>query len=325
MILCICPTPTVERNWVTPNFSIGGFYRVQQETLFASGKSVNVARVVHKLGGSVACAGFVGGHTGQLFLDLIRQEGLPGAWTPHAGETRTSITVLDPLRRQDATSLCHSGPLISPEEWRCFERDVHAQAAAAEHICISGSVPPGVEPEKFLGLVRDLGSAGKRLWLDINGPMLAAALPARPFALKVNGREIAGLLGLPVRSEGEAFEAVRAVHAEFQVPLVIATLGPLGAVGAGIFGDWFVHPISYPQIVSSIGCGDTFLGGLMSHFERGCSFEACLRAASAAAGASTQVLGPGCFELEDYSAALQRTVVEKIDGSWVGPKTPITE
>jgi 1-phosphofructokinase len=85
MILCVCLTPTLERNLITPNFEIGGFYRVQQEFLFASGKGINVARVIKRLQGEAYSIGFVGGYNGEHFKNLIKAEGLQGCWTPISG------------------------------------------------------------------------------------------------------------------------------------------------------------------------------------------------------------------------------------------------
>jgi fructose-1-phosphate kinase PfkB-like protein len=83
MIVCVCPTATIEKNWITPNFSAGGFYRVQQERIFASGKGINVAgdqEIEGMFQGPVLL-----GDNGQLFCSSSRNEGLTGCWTKHAG------------------------------------------------------------------------------------------------------------------------------------------------------------------------------------------------------------------------------------------------
>jgi tagatose 6-phosphate kinase len=312
MIVCACPTTTVERNWIIPNFSIGGFYRVQEELVFSSGKGVNVTRVIHNLGGEVVCTGLVGGYSGALFQSLFKAEGLRGHWTKISGETRLSITVYDPQNVRDATSFCDYGPAVTPGEWQAFSAGLLDLAGAAQHIGISGNIPPGVEVYQLFDLISQLKQAGKQVWLDLSGPRLSAGVQAGPFAIKINLKEFSELIGQPVRERDEILLAARAVRQAHATPIVIITLGPAGSVCSSDWGDWIIHPIYYPEVISSIGSGDAFLGGLLTQYAQGTPWVECLRAASAAAGANTQRLGPGVFTLQDYHQALEKTVVESV-------------
>jgi fructose-1-phosphate kinase PfkB-like protein len=65
-------------------------------------------------------------------------------------------------------------------------------------------------------------------------------------------------------------------------------------------------------VISSIGCGDSFMGGLLTGYDAGLPLEECLSWASAAAGANTQKLGPGNFEAKDYKKALERVHIERV-------------
>ena len=312
MILTVCLTPTIERNWITPNFGIGGFYRVEQEFVFASGKGINVARAIKELKGDVCSTGFLGGYNGQLFQDLIKAEGINGSWTHISGESRLSITVYNPDSDNDSTSLCGYGPTTSAEEWLNFTKDLFDLARNVKNICISGSIPPGVQEEQFSNVIKDLGQQDKNVWLDLSGQMLKVGVEAHPYAIKVNAREISELTGKTIPDKTTALEISRNVLQMHDISIVIITLGPGGAVCSSAWGDWFIHPIHYPRVISSIGCGDSFLGGLLTGYDAGLSLEQCLRWASAAAGANTQKLGPGNFELEEYTKALERVTVERV-------------
>ena len=312
MILSVCPTTTLERNWIIPNFSIGGFYRVQQEFLFASGKGVNVARVIKNLNGQVLCAGFVGGFTGKLFQSLADQEGLQGSWTESTHETRESITVYDPQSRQDATSFCPYGPTIYEPEWDHFVADLVSLAENVENLSISGNIPPGIKATQFYSLVKGLVEQRKKVWLDVSGEMLRAGVSANPFAVKVNAKEISELANQPVHDRTEALGVSKAIRETYGIAIVGVTLGPEGAVCSSSWGDFSIHPIHFPRVTSSIGCGDTFLGAMLKKFEEGCPIATCLQAAAAAAGANTQKLGPGNFEIQDYFQALERAELESV-------------
>jgi len=310
MIITVCLTTTLERNWVIPKFSLGGFYRVQQEYLFAAGKGVNVARVIKTLNGQAMCTGFVGGYVGQLFKSLIDQEGIQGCWTEADAETRESITVFDPESSLDATSFCPHGPVIQKSEWDRFVAQLYDLAKDVENICISGNIPPGIDAGQFSTLVEELGRRGSQVWLDLSGPMLAVGAITAPFAIKVNAREISELACQRVHNREEALKVSGSLRKAYSIPLIIVTLGPDGSVCSSGWGDWIIHPVTYPKIISSIGSGDAFLGGVLVQYDRGAPLVESLRAGSAAAAANTQNLGPGVFSSDDFQYALDRTIVE---------------
>ncbi|MGD0878385.1 MAG: PfkB family carbohydrate kinase [Anaerolineales bacterium] len=312
MILCVCLTPTIERNWITPNFEIGGFYRVEQEFVFAAGKGINVARVIKELKGEACSIGFIGGHNGQIFQDLIEAEGIQGYWTHISGETRLSITIYDPASEKDATSLCDYGPSISTGDWLHLTQDLFDHTREVKNTCISGGIPPGIKEEDLSTVIKSLGSQHINVWLDLNGRMLESGVKANPFAIKVNAREISELTGKTISDKKEALEISNEVRIFYGISIVAITLGPNGAVCSSNWGDWIIHPIQFPRVISSIGCGDSFMGGLLIGYDTGLPLEECLSWASAAAGANTQKLGPGNFEAEDYKNALERVHIERV-------------
>ena len=312
MILCVCLTPTLERNWITPNFGIGGFYRVEQEFIFASGKGINVARVIKELKGEAFSIGFIGGRNGLIFKDLIEAEGIQGCWTQISGKSRQSITIYDPSSENDATSLCDYGPTISTEDWLHLTQDLFDHARDVKNICISGSIPPGIKEEQLSTVIKSLGRQHKNVWLDLSGQMLKFGVKANPYAIKVNAREISELTGMTISDKSDALGISKNVRNLYDISIVTITLGPKGAVCSSIWGDWIIHPIQYPRVISSIGCGDSFMGGLLTGYDAGLPLEECLSWASAAAGANTQKLGPGTFEAEDYEKALERVYFERV-------------
>jgi fructose-1-phosphate kinase PfkB-like protein len=142
--------------------------------------------------------------------------------------------------------------------------------------------------------------------------MLSIGAKAAPFAIKVNAKEICELAGQPVHEREDALETSRALRKDYKVPLVSITLGAKGAVCSSAWGDWIIHPIAYPKIISQVGCGDAFLGGMLTRYEEGADIEVCLHSGAAAAAANTQKLGPGNFDVDEYELALKRIVLERV-------------
>jgi len=63
------------------------------------------------------------------------------------------------------------------------------------------------------------------------------------------------------------------------------------------------------KIVSSVGSGDAFLGGLLFALENGASSETALQKAVAAGAANTLEFGGGTFSLPSFEEILQNTKI----------------
>jgi 1-phosphofructokinase family hexose kinase len=306
MILCVTSNPAIDRTLTVPELRLGAVARATHTLIAAGGKGLNVARVVRALGGAATCAGFLGGHSGRLLAELAEREGLRGAWTWTASETRTCVIVVDSHGR-DATVVNEPGLPVAPDDWARLTADVVDAAAAADYVCLSGSLPPGSPPDMFAGLLRALCDAGRPVWVDTSGPALAAALTVASVGIKVNGDEAGALLGGAIAQPEQALAAARALHQRTGGPVVL-TLGGRGAVLASAAGSWHAHPPPL-QIVSTVGSGDAFFAGLVVALASGLPEPQALCRAVAAGAANTLSIGGGRLAPADYEAILGQTTL----------------
>ena len=309
MILCVTPNAAIDRTLIAPGFRLGEVSRAVRASVAAGGKGLNVARAIHRLGGDPLCAGFLAGHTGRLFAELAEREGLRGVWTWIEGETRACIVLVDPDRRE-ATLVNEPGPDVSAQDWSRFEADVLREAASAECVCLSGSLPPGSPPEAFARLIRALCVEGKAVWVDTSGPALGAALAAGPIGIKVNNVEAGGFLGMSITDPPTGAQAAAELRRR-GADTVVLTLGISGAVMVNQMGKWWAWPPAL-QTLSPIGSGDTFLGGLVLALTSGAPPAEALRQAVAAGAANALSVGGGHWELSNFKTVLAASVVAPI-------------
>jgi 1-phosphofructokinase family hexose kinase len=298
MILCVTPNPAIDRTLQVDALRVGEVHRATRTLSAAGGKGINVARAVRTLGGEPFCLGLVGGHTGDLLADLVKQEGLSAHWTRMRGETRTCVIVTQPA--QDATLINEPGVEVSAEECTAFIADVETYAAQAELICVSGSLPPGFSLDLFEDMLNRLVFDDKPIWVDTSKQALKIALGVRGLNIKVNASELSEALGVEIFSS----EQVRiAAHTLLAAGLgqVVVTLGRDGALWVSAAGSWLA---SAPEIrpVSSIGSGDAFLGGLAVGLTSGQPIEQALCQAVAAGAANALTFGGGMFSREDFES-----------------------
>jgi 6-phosphofructokinase 2 len=126
--------------------------------------------------------------------------------------------------------------------------------------------------------------------LDTTGPALKAALAEGVHLIKTNLHELGATFGEPLEREADWVRAcVRLVNSG-QVEIVALTLGHRGALLVARDRVLRAQPVPI-EPMSTVGAGDSFLGGLVWSLAAGRDLESAFRVA-VAAGASA-LLRPG--------------------------------
>jgi 1-phosphofructokinase family hexose kinase len=285
--------------------SIGEVHRASKTLVVAGGKGLNAARAIRTLGGDPLCMGFLGGHSGNLFADLAQREGLRGYWTWMKNETRTCVILVQPNR--DATVVNESGAAVDVDECKTLVSDVWEKSAKASQVCVSGSLPPGFSLDPFEVMLAGLVVQKKSVWVDTSGQALKSALRVMGINIKVNAAELSEALGMEISNAKQAASAAREL-CKLGIEKAVITLGKQGAVLVSAAGSW-VAQLPEIQIVSSVGSGDAFLGGLAFAFSKGLAPDHALRHAVAAGAANALCAGGGVLSLADFQNLCESAVV----------------
>jgi fructose-1-phosphate kinase PfkB-like protein len=199
---------------------------------------------------------------------------------------------------------------VSPSDWDQLQQDIAEQFPLIERVCISGSLPAHSSAEDFRRLLDMLVAAGKQVWVDTSGAALHTALANPRVCTKINGAEIGEALGVQVDDFASAGRALDLLGERAPIACVI-TLGSAGALLATRQGRWLAQG---PQIrvVSTVGSGDAFLGGLVSALERGEGWQEALRRGVAAGTANALSAGGGQFTQNDFQTIWEQTRVQSL-------------
>jgi 1-phosphofructokinase family hexose kinase len=306
MILCLTPNPAIDRTLVIPSLVPGDVHRAQRTIVAAGGKGLNVARTIRTLGGEPLCMGFAGGHNGRLLADLARDEELHSQWTWTDTETRTCTILV--AQNGDATVINEPGMPVSASDWKRLQEDVRSHLSSVGLVCISGSLPPASSAAEFQGLLNMLVDSGKQVWVDTSGPALRIALTHLGIHLKVNGTEIGEILGFEVKNVDSGKRALTMLQ-ERGLTAAVITLGSLGALLVTKEGRWQAQcpPV---HVVSSVGSGDAFLGGLANALDIGRIWPEALGHAIAAGTANALSPGGGQFTLQEFDDLGKQVKIE---------------
>jgi tagatose 6-phosphate kinase len=308
MIVCLGTTPVYQRSMVFERVRTNEVNRATAVHDYASGKSINVARVLRTLGEDAVATGFVGrGERGDALLADLDRAGIRHDFVRVQPPARQCVTVID-RAAGTATELVEESQAVSVEDWAGLNAKVAALAEGARGCVFSGSLPPGAPADFYR---RALGVVGGRVpaILDTRGGPLREALHERGFVAKLNRDELSETIGQPVDRDATLADAVRAT-----APPGVSLVVTAGA-GAVVAWDgqrlWRVLP---PRVESksAVGSGDAFAAGMMLGLLRGQGLaQACaIGAACGAANAMTDLAGH--LSPADVDALLPRVPVEPV-------------
>lgn len=287
MLITVTMNPCIDRTVSIDTFKYGGMNRIQAAREDASGKGVNVAIVYQALGGiDPLCTGINYTERGERIRERLDRLHIPHDFVTVPGAVRINLKILDQSQGV-VTEVNEAGTPISGDILSPLEQKLVKHCRPGDMAVLSGSVPPGV-PSLFY---RDLMIRNPQVrWIpDAEGPLLAAALKARPFFLKPNLYELEKALGKPIRSPQEAAEGARSILS-CGAALICVSMGGQGAVVVTGREAYYAEPL--PIVVkSTVGAGDSMVAAFCLALSRGAGAADALRMGTAAASATAACAG----------------------------------
>jgi 6-phosphofructokinase 2 len=253
------------------------------------GGGINVARAAYRLGSHVAAIYPTGGAIGKLLQRLIEREGITSIVTPSHVETRENFTAYEESTGEQYRFVLPGATLHRAEWEACLER-LESLPDKPKFVVASGSLPPGVPDDFFARVVQRAKRLGAKTVVDTSGAALKAALAEGVTLIKPNLVELMDFLARPLDNDADCIAACRRLVADGCAQAVALTLGEQGALLVTATQAWRAQPMAI-GMVSTVGAGDSFLGGMVSALAAGKPLEQAFRVAVAAGSAA--VLSPG--------------------------------
>jgi 1-phosphofructokinase family hexose kinase len=310
MILCVAGNPSIDKLFEVSEIVVGEIHRPDRMIALPGGKGIHVAQVATALGAEAIVTGLLAGHTGRWVAQTLAAEGVEGEWVWGVGETRSSLSVADSATGR-LTEFYENGTAVSAEQWRAVRAIVDSLLPSVNWIALAGSLPDGATgyPE----LIEAAPAHDVRCAVDSRGHALAEAIDAGADLVKINIHEAAEVLGAEFHGPSEAIRAARAIRdrAGGDGHAVAITLGDDGMVGVDFEGgDWRGTLDAYGRY--PVGCGDSFLAGILVGFEQGDSWQGAAALALGTAAANEEMPGAGRLDPVRARELAARAVVSAV-------------
>ena len=287
MILSVTLNPAVDQQIFVRGLKLGDTNRVIRTEIDAGGKGVNVSRVYAELGHPTMATGFIGGNSGSIIRRVMDAQGCHDHFIEITGETRINVSVEDESGNPP-TTFNEKGPVISEHEWKALKEKVAELAKGADWVCMGGSLPPGLPTTAY----RDLAElVSCKVLIDADGEPMKEAMLAKPDFIKPNTAEAERLVGRALETTKAVVEAAIELRNRLKPTAVaVVTRGELGAVLVCPEGV-FVGESAPVEARSTIGSGDSFLGGMLWAIEEGMPLIEAFRWGLAAGAATATTNG----------------------------------
>lgn len=287
-IYTFTPNPCIDKSISVPVLLPDKKLHCTIDRVQPGGGGINVARVVKRLGLPVTALLPAGGPAGHLLRELLETEAVDLQVVPTQHITRENLIVTE-TATQRQYRLGMPGEPLTEEEWRqCIDAIEHA--ANLSYLVVSGSLPEGAPPDLFLRIAAIARNKDVRLVVDSAGASLRAALEAGVYLVKPNLSELASLCGKQALNEYQAVEAAKRLVDSRQAMVVVVSMDARGAILVSANECYrAIPPVIKPR--SSVGAGDSMVGGLVFNLSKGGNLRETLRLGVACGTAA--IMNPG--------------------------------
>lgn len=274
----------------------------------AGGKGVNISRALlaWKMDSTAVVA--VGEENGEGYLRALAADGMDVCAISVAGRIRENITLH--TNNAPETRISFSGFSADDGLLASVEKEIAPLVGEDTILAFAGRNPAGVGLEAVKELLLRMKARGARLVIDSRSFGTADILALSPWLIKPNEEEIAAYTDLPAANLAEAARAAEALRGK-GIENVMISLGEKGAVLASADGCFAANA---PKIeaLSTIGAGDSAIGGFCAAAARGKSSGECLQYAVASGSAACMTVGTRPPRNEDIMALLGQITVGSI-------------
>ena len=295
MILTVCMSPSVDVTIELDQLNIGKVNVVKNKTLSFTGKALNVAIGVARLGGEAYATGFMYNENGAMFERALDREGVPFAFVWNSGRVRENYKCID--KRSMLTEINDIGGHVASEKLGELLHMVRSFSTRSDVTVISGGLPRGVDTNYYREIFRAVDSHSLRI-ADTEGAKLFAALEAGIDLVKPNLEELQGTLGREFKDKDDMLDGCRELL-DRGARIVLLSLGKDGAIITNGTKNYYCKSINV-AVNSTVGAGDGMIAAAATMLQRGADLPEILRAGVAAGTATVTTFDTISFTKAKY-------------------------
>ncbi|MDE6411191.1 MAG: 1-phosphofructokinase family hexose kinase [Clostridia bacterium] len=299
MILTVCMSPSVDVTIELDSLNVGKVNVVKNKTLSFTGKAINVAIGVARLGAQAYATGFMYNENGAMFERALDKEGVGFSFVWNSGRVRENYKCID--QKSMLTEINDVGGQVGSEKLVELLQMIQNFSSRSDVTVISGGLPRGVDAGYYRELFRAVDSKSLKI-ADAEGAKLFAALEAGIDLVKPNREELEETLGREFRDKDDMLSGCRELL-DRGAKIVLLSLGKDGAIITNGTKNYYCKSINV-AVNSTVGAGDGMVAAAANMLQQGAPLEEILRAGVAAGTATVTTFGTVSFTKNKYDEIL---------------------
>lgn len=225
-----------------------------------NGKGLNVSFVLEHYGIKSRVLGFFGGFSGEYIIKETEKRGIQVIPTWVDDTTRINIFLNDGT---EEFKFVNAGSYVDRKKQEDM-LNIIKELKDLEYLSISGSLPPGIEPDYYEEILTICKNKGIKVILDISSTKLKELLRYNPYLIKPNDEEIKEIFGFDIKNEEDIKHVLEFLFKEGAKNILLT----LGAKGSYFYNGKEIYYASTQKVnlLSSACAGDSALAAFMSRW-----------------------------------------------------------
>lgn len=307
MILCVSLSPCLETNFEVDSLAVGKMHKAINRRTFFTGKAMNVATGLSRLGASAVASGFMYEDNGRLFEHEMHKEGVTYKFVWNKGRVKEVYKFID--RRSMMTEVIDEATPVDQANAKELLEIVAGISKQCNAVVFSGEISEGL-PEDYMYQVLSVIPSNVLKVVDTDGYRLAGLLGCGLDLVKPNMEELYRATGIKITDRDSMVRACENLL-ERGAKRVLLSLGKHGAVICD--GKQRLYCTSLNVAMNSTaGAGDAMVAAATKALTEGADLADILRCGVAAGTASVTMPDSISFMKEKYYEVLQMVSVKEI-------------
>lgn len=302
-VVTITLNPALDLTGSLESFNVGSVNLINQGSLHAAGKGVNVAKVLCDLGAKVTVTGFLGQDNQDLFCKLFKEMGAKDEFIRIHGSTRINVKLVE--ANSCVTDINFPGITVTEADITAFETTLTRLALDHEYFVLAGSLPTGVSPNRCAAWIEKLHSLGKKVLFDSSREAFSVGLNAHPWLIKPNDEELSQFVGRKLFTP-EACRAAANTLQEKGIENIVVSMGAKGTMWLNQ-GQWLHARPPQMSVVSTVGAGDTLVAGFCWGHMQNMEKESLITFATALSALAVTQVGVGVTDIDQLAILQEQT------------------
>lgn len=307
MILSVCPNPSIDCTVELEQLNVGRLNRVNNKIITCSGKALNTAIGVRRLGADSFATGFMYQENGSLFQQTLDNEGIKHTFVWNKGSVRMNYKIVD--NKSMLTEINDKGEIVEREKQKELLSLLSNLSTNASVVVISGSLPEGISNDYYGELVKSVNKKAKVI-VDTEGEKLLSAIESGVYLVKPNLVELENTVGKKLNNVKDYLEGCNYLI-DKGAKNVLLSLGREGAILTNKKESYFCKSASV-AVNSTVGAGDSMVAAVSVMTEKGADYQEILRSAVAAGTASITTPGTNLFYRDKYEEIYSKIYTVKL-------------